>query len=851
MRFPGAAAIASLIVLLPRDGHAPPQPITALAPVEIVLDGQGDLTGVVVAADGSVLVSDRSAGTVLRVLPGGQTQVAVMGLDRPGGLALDEQERLLIAEEHAGVVTRVEASGARTIVAAGIKAPRWLALGPDGSLYVTAHRLLAPDGPDPSEGREIVRVDGQGRTSVVATGIRRLEGLAAIGQTLVATSKGLSSGSDATGTVLAFPMRPDGTLGSPATWVTTSLKQPVGIVPDALGAAYVSSKELTAETDPVKRAIGKIHPDGRLTAFAESLDDPQGVALAPDGSLYLADGHAGRLVRFRAPSPPALAALPAFTSQAVLPVAGSSIAGALIDIRIEDVPAAAGIADAGGAFELVVDLAADAPSTLSVRATPHGGDGLASMPAEATVVHDGLAPGLHLLEPAGEAFLRLAPTVRASATDAGSGVASVTLTLDGAPLATFPNPDPEQPLLAATTLDTAAVADGAHALGATATDRAGNIASTGRTVIVDNTPPDTIIAESPGSPTGATSVMFTFTGTDSLTPTASLLYSWRLDDGPWSAFDDATSATLPGLAPGPHTFEVRARDFAGNEDLTPAVRSFSVVGGLRVTITQPATGTTVPPGAVLVSGILEGGEGEIGVRVNDGPAATQGTLFMGVVHVDPSTTSLKVVATTATGATASDEIGIHVVGASDLAQLSASPLLGVAPLPVHFQVIGVPGTAVIEWDFDGDGDTDLTAPAGAGASFGYTQPGIHIARARFVDSHGALSTLMALVHALEANAFQQMLQSKWTEMKGALRVGDIPRALAHVATGARPSYDTAFHIIASALPGIDSILPGVSFTQAFGPEAFFEAIRVEDGVTKSFEVRFIVDTDGVWRLSSF
>lgn len=851
MRFSRATAIASLILLLPRDGHAPPQAIAALAPVEIVLDGQGDLTGVVVARDGSVLVSDRSAGSVLRVLPDGQTQVAVTGLDRPAGLALDAQDRLLVAEEHAGIVTRVEVSGARTIVAAGIKAPRWLALGPDGSLYVTAHRLLAPDGPDPSEGREILRVDGQGQTSVVATGIRRLEGVAAVGQMLVATSKGLASASGATGTVLAFPILPDGTLGSPATWVTTSLKQPVGIAPDALGAVYVSSKELTAETDPVKRAIGKIHADGRLTAFAESLDDPQGLALAPDGSLYLADGRAGRLVRFPAPSPPTLAALPAFTTQAALPVAGSSVAGARIDIRIEDVPAAAGIADAGGAFEVVVDLAADAPSTLSVLATTHGGDGLASMPAEATVVHDGRAPGLQLLEPAGDAFLRLALTVRASVTDAGSGVASVTFTLDGSPVATVPNPDPDQPLLAVITLDTVAVADGTHALGATAADRAGNMASTGRTVIVDNTPPDTTIVEGPAGPTGAPSVIFTFAGTDSLTPAASLLYTWRLDGGPWSAFHGATSATLTGLAAGPHTFEVRARDLAGNEDDTPAIRSFSVTEGLTVTITEPVAGATVPPGPLLVRGTVESGDPEIGVQVNAAVAALQGTTFAVVVPVDPSTTSLRAVATTTGGTTASAEIGITVTGTPPAVHVTAHPPHGLAPLPVRFELVGASEAVTVEWDLDGDGGIDLATPGTTSPSFVYAAPGLYTVTARLSDPLGTISTARSIVAVTESAAFATLLRSKWAAMKDALRAGQVTPALRHIAGGARPRYDEAFQIIAPALPGIDSILTDIHLVAVSGTEAFFEALRLEDGLTKSFEVRFIQDDDGIWRIESF
>ena len=48
-------------------------------------------------------------------------------------------------------------------------------------------------------------------------------------------------------------------------------------------------------------------------------------------------------------------------------------------------------------------------------------------------------------------------------------------------------------MTATATWNTTTVADGAHTLSATATDRAGNPATATRVVTVDNTPPDTQI----------------------------------------------------------------------------------------------------------------------------------------------------------------------------------------------------------------------------------------------------------------------------------------------------------------------------------------------------------------------
>lgn len=94
--------------------------------------------------------------------------------------------------------------------------------------------------------------------------------------------------------------------------------------------------------------------------------------------------------------------------------------------------------------------------------------------------------------------------------------------------------------------------------------------------IADNTPPDTSITAGPTGWINVQSATFSWTGSDDVTATANLVYSWRLDGGAWSAYSSATTTTLTGLAEGSHTFDVRAKDEAGNVDPTPATRSFSV-----------------------------------------------------------------------------------------------------------------------------------------------------------------------------------------------------------------------------------------------------------------------------------
>lgn len=116
-------------------------------------------------------------------------------------------------------------------------------------------------------------------------------------------------------------------------------------------------------------------------------------------------------------------------------------------------------------------------------------------------------------------------------------------------------------------------------------DRRGRIwAATGRGVVeygpegdpdAPRTLPPTIIAEPEEGP-GATRVVFAGADKWNYTPTPRLMYAYRLDEGPWSAFTNVPSILFRNLAGGPHYIQVRAMDRNGNDDPTTATLEFAV-----------------------------------------------------------------------------------------------------------------------------------------------------------------------------------------------------------------------------------------------------------------------------------
>lgn len=105
----------------------------------------------------------------------------------------------------------------------------------------------------------------------------------------------------------------------------------------------------------------------------------------------------------------------------------------------------------------------------------------------------------------------------------------------------------------------------------------------GEPPIEDKRPPLTTITSKPGGASGLVevenlpvSVEVEFVGEDDVTPAHRLVYSWQINNEPWSNWAVATLVTIEVAAEGVHIFRVKAKDEAGNENISLAVASFEV-----------------------------------------------------------------------------------------------------------------------------------------------------------------------------------------------------------------------------------------------------------------------------------
>jgi hypothetical protein len=126
----------------------------------------------------------------------------------------------------------------------------------------------------------------------------------------------------------------------------------------------------------------------------------------------------------------------------------------------------------------------------------------------------------------------------------------------------------------AATYTTPALGNGAHTLSVRARDSGGNVDTTPATYdwVADLIAPNTTIVTSPLNPTNSPTGDFTFSGTD--TGGGAVTFECRIDGAAFSTCP--ASFTAGPLDDGTHTLDVRARDLAGNVDVTPATYTWEV-----------------------------------------------------------------------------------------------------------------------------------------------------------------------------------------------------------------------------------------------------------------------------------
>ena len=192
--------------------------------------------------------------------------------------------------------------------------------------------------------------------------------------------------------------------------------------------------------------------------------------------------------------------------------------------------------------------------------------------------------------------------------------------------------------------------------------------------LVDNTPPDTSInSQNPATtPTNSTSMIFTFSGADTGSGVKS--FECDLDGGGFAAC--LSPRSYASLADGSHTFHVRAIDFVGNVDASPASHTWTV-DTTPPTVVSSVRADPNPTSAASVNFTVTFSESVTGVDVSDFSLTKTGVSGATVSGVSGSGSVYTVTVNTAPLVSGVGTIRLDVVDDNSIVDAALNSLGGV------------------------------------------------------------------------------------------------------------------------------------------------------------------------------
>ena len=231
------------------------------------------------APDGSIYLSDIGNGTILRIDPGGKTEIVLRGLSEPEGMVLLPDGSLVIAEQGTDQLVKADLTSGEVVPLLKLSNPSG-GLGVDGIALDAAvgqpATLIIPDSPN---GRLLrSSIDGK-QVQTIAGGFARPTGafVEPDGSILVADENA--------GEVIR--LHPDG-----SRQVLMRLPLADDVIEDTAGNIFA-----------ISISEGTIHMiqagSQQDTVLVRGLSSPQGICFDPHGDLVVAESGKNRLARLQ------------------------------------------------------------------------------------------------------------------------------------------------------------------------------------------------------------------------------------------------------------------------------------------------------------------------------------------------------------------------------------------------------------------------------------------------------------------------------------------------------------------------------------------------------------------------
>ena len=322
------------------------------------------------------------------------------------------------------------------------------------------------------------------------------------------------------------------------------------------------------------------------------------------------------------------------------------------------------------------------------------------------------------------------------------------------------------------------------------------------------------------------------------------LVTWIGDDPTVATID--SSGMVMGISNGIVQISASYQSITGNNTLTvlpPALYLF---------INSPIHGSTINRENVMVTGTIISQAQEVGITVNGVIANIFGNQFTanGVFLVDGSNT-ITAQAIDSNGAQAQAQITLDAITTDPYITLTSNIASGIAPLDLNLRITGTFTIATSALTYIGPGTPVITKFNEVEYHVHIDTEGIYFFTANATDDQGVAYTDTTGIVVLNPSQMDSLLQGKWTSMINALNNGDAPAALEEIVDEPQPSYQTMFSVLGNQLSSILNSFVDLSPVSIEGQVAIYELVTDEGGIIYSYELVFVKDQEGIWRILEF
>ena len=272
-------------------------------------------------------------------------------------------------------------------------------------------------------------------------------------------------------------------------------------------------------------------------------------------------------------------------------------------------------------------------------------------------------------------------------------------------------------------------------------------------------------------------------------------------------------------------------------------------------ITSPIAGQTIIRPDVMVTGTVVHAEGlETGIVVNGVIALVfNGQFAANHVPLQEGENTITVVATDVEGKITQKSVSVTVLPELKLVELSAIPESSLAlietsiTIETNFTPFGDPVLS-----YTGSGTVELlTSTDPMVFNLRILDPGLYYFTGEMQDELGTTHSDTLAILAMDKTVFDTLLQAKWNGMKEALGLGQIDDAVQYFHPASKSAYQMQFEALSSILPQIVNDMGEFRLVEHDGYGAIYDLRTIRNNVELSFQVLFVQDGSGIWKIYNY